>query len=229
MPASGLLILIGLAVCGLYFPFRPKTAAADEAKPEPPSPRRDIRAEKQAEKPATDFEDRTVWDPRVQFDRVPGRPKQSQPDLSRGIREAKKKRRRIRLEDQVEPASRRTLSTRQLTIRLILAGCLAYLMLPKTCSSGNWLREDRWRGNAYPDRYNLAWSISLGEFDSPAECRVAAFSALRSAHQMRCQYCPDHSEEARCVDCQTDPLEVGDWECGKNCELEESGLYLCED
>jgi hypothetical protein len=69
---------------------------------------------------------------------------------------------------------------------------------------------DEWRGFFYPDKDNLSKHIETGIFDSLEECRdvTTAYGDERGI-----------------------PPNRYDYECGLNCEREESvgGLFVCEE
>lgn len=94
---------------------------------------------------------------------------------------------------------------------------------------------DRWNGFAYPRRTNLNQHVKAGEFASLDECQTATRQKLRTLHAERCSDCSmdcdedDGECESACdSDCDRDPLDLGDYECGKNCRVELDG-YVCEE
>ena len=68
--------------------------------------------------------------------------------------------------------------------------------------------SDRWEGRIFPNRDNPAIHISIGEFKTLEACRFTATDKLRA---MRL-------------------AESGDYECAKNCRIEDiSLLRVCEE
>ena len=87
-------------------------------------------------------------------------------------------------------------------VRLLAAGLLLGLLSSSGCI------QEQWRGFVYPTRDNLIDYRDLGEFDSLEECRDHTVAWLEDRNL----------------------LGVGDYECGLNCELSDSGIiYVCEE
>ena len=71
--------------------------------------------------------------------------------------------------------------------------------------------KDLWSCFIYPDRNLLNHSIEVGKYPSLDSCREAAYSALKYYHREHCMG----------LDCDDDPMKIGDYECGLNCEYNE--------
>lgn len=86
-------------------------------------------------------------------------------------------------------------------VRLLVAGLLLGLLSSSGCI------QEQWRGFVYPTRAMIDYQV-LGEFDSLEECRDHTVAWLEDRNL----------------------LGVGDYECGLNCELSDSGIiYVCEE
>ena len=86
-------------------------------------------------------------------------------------------------------------------VRLLMAGLLLGLLSSSGCI------QEQWRGFVYPTRAMIDYQV-LGEFDSLEECRDHTVAWLEDRNL----------------------LGVGDYECGLNCELSDSGIiYVCEE
>jgi len=85
-------------------------------------------------------------------------------------------------------------------------------------------KPDRWSGFVYPDKQNLTVHIHIGEFPSLEQCRDAARLKLKQLFTEGCSSPTQNSERRRCSE---DPLVLGDYECGRNCESRGSGLSVC--
>ena len=70
------------------------------------------------------------------------------------------------------------------------------------------LKKDNWTGFYYPDRNNLFLFTQSPEFSSLEECRDWVNTQIYIYNPYDLNY---------------------DYECGKNCKLQESGLYLCDE
>ena len=68
--------------------------------------------------------------------------------------------------------------------------------------------SEKWEGFVYPDKTNLNNHRYVGEFKSLETCRAEALSELRMLNA----------------------LQIGDYECGKNCRSDSSfpGTRVCE-
>ena len=68
--------------------------------------------------------------------------------------------------------------------------------------------NDVWRGFVYPDRGDLLTHESIGTYSTLEDCRAAAHAYLKGIKA----------------------VDSGDYECGKNCHLDESSeLQVCEE
>ena len=71
-------------------------------------------------------------------------------------------------------------------------------------------KEDTWLGFYYPDKSDMSRHIKSSELKSLEECRSWVNVQFRK-----------YSE--------SEPESEYDYECGRDCELETSGLYMCEE
>jgi hypothetical protein len=69
-------------------------------------------------------------------------------------------------------------------------------------------KRDTWIGFYYPDRDNLFLYTQSPEFDSLEECRQWVDTQIYIYNPSDNNY---------------------DYECGRNCKLQENGLYLCKE
>jgi hypothetical protein len=222
MGEAGVLLFLGFVVCCIVLIAISRGSIAERGRTSRSPPATEARAQpKDIFQKREDFEDKTRWDPSVQFDQPTTRKKFVGGDLHDGIRKAERKRRRSPPEASGPTAVKSWFSPRQRAGIVAIAAIAIHFTFPSATR-----RDDRWRGHAYPDRLDLTESISLGEFYSPEECQGAAERVLRATHQLRCRYCDSNS--GPCEGCEMDPLAAGDWECGKNCEADDYGGYACE-
>lgn len=120
---------------------------------------------------------------------------------------------------------------------LCLAGLVCQALIAASLVSalwhvGNMVRphDDNWRGFVYPDRRRMSDHVELGRFHSLASCRFASRAKLTELHAQKCSACRwdgDSDQDSACWDCDRNPLEIGDYECGSNCEMTAFGLYQC--
>lgn len=96
-------------------------------------------------------------------------------------------------------------------VRLIVVVVAALILLwPSASACDDGMSDGPWSGWVYPDRSNLLVDEYLGLFPSLDACRARALQRLAALEQ----------QSGR----------IGDYECGSNCRLSEtgSGLNICD-
>jgi hypothetical protein len=94
---------------------------------------------------------------------------------------------------------------------IFISGCTEEQRMKTNWKVKHIMGKESWLATIYPDKHNLTLSRDLGWFVSLSDCRTAARGELSLN--------------------KTPYPEVGDYECGLNCDTLSSlpGLWICEE